>query len=105
MVTLLLHDLYESFDPTLVFGCIVIGVTISKLKHVIVGRLLWSMFVEGVDFFTPASEPPPVFSSWSLDSAVEMAVAFVPMLSVWLLMWMVAAIVNRAGSRKPARLP
>ena len=105
MISSLLHDLYESFDPTLVFGCIVIGLTVSKLKHAIAGWLLWSLFVEGLDFFTPESEPPPIFSSWSLDSAVEMAMALALMLVAWFFMRLVAAIVNKTGNREQARLP
>ncbi|HYM32971.1 MAG TPA: hypothetical protein VEU47_16855 [Candidatus Cybelea sp.] len=93
----LLADLYGAFDPTLVYGCMLFGLAIPRLHMAIAWSLVWSIPVETIDFFTQASEPPPLLDSWLFDTAVEIGIGLAGTLLVWLVKRAAIAVMSRGA--------
>jgi hypothetical protein len=95
----LLNGIYGAFDPTLVFGCMVIGLTVARLHVALIGGMLWSIPVETIDFFTPESEPPPMFNSWLFDTGAEVTLGLAAVVILWLAKRVVSIVVQRQRDR------
>jgi hypothetical protein len=97
-----MNGIYGAFDPTLVFGCMVIGLTVARLHIALIGGFLWSIPVETIDYFTPESEPPPLFNNWIFDTAVEIGIGLAAVVLLWLTKRAVGIVVQRRADRRGA---
>jgi hypothetical protein len=77
----------------------VIGLAVARLHVALIGGVLWSIPVETIDFFTPESEPPPLFNNWLFDSGVEISIGLAAVVALWLAKRVVSIVVQRQRDR------